>query len=130
MHDRLLPLAMMMAPRNAEQLVVWQWNCRGFRRKRGSLQQYIATSTNPPDVILLQEVNCTPSLSGYSTLSGVSPLVGALVSKHVTCRMHTTNIDIPHQILEIITQGKRSESLFILNAYSSPVRERTVFSTY
>lgn len=113
-----------MAPRDPPQLVVWQWNCRGFRQKRGSLQQYVATSTNPPDVILLQEPNCTPSLSGYSPLSGVSPLVGALVSKRVTCRMHTTSSDIPHQILEVITQGKRGDSLFILNVYSSP-RSRT-----
>ncbi|KAH7985543.1 hypothetical protein HPB52_025573 [Rhipicephalus sanguineus] len=78
-HALQFPPAMKMAPCDAPQLVVWQWNCRGFRQKRSSLQQYVATSTNPPDVILLQEPNCTPSLSGYNTLLGASPLVGALV---------------------------------------------------
>ena len=81
-------------------------------------------TTNPPDVILLQEPNCSPTLSGFNTLAGNSTLVGALVSKNITCNTHTTNIDIPHQILEIITQGNKSRSLYILNVYSSP-RSRT-----
>lgn len=113
-----------MATLSKQQIVVWQWNCRGYRRKRASLQQYAAMSTHPPDIILLQEPNCSPSLSGFTTFTGTSPLVGALVSKHLTCNSHTINIDIPHQILEIITQGKNSCSLFILNVYSSP-RSRT-----
>ncbi|KAH6925417.1 hypothetical protein HPB50_004963 [Hyalomma asiaticum] len=56
---------MKMETRNVHQLVVWQWNCRGFRRKRGPLQQYIAMTSMAPDVILLQEPNCTTSLAGF-----------------------------------------------------------------
>ncbi|KAH7968942.1 hypothetical protein HPB52_012927 [Rhipicephalus sanguineus] len=123
-HALPFPLSMNMAPCDALPLVVWQWNCKGFRQKRSSLQQYVATSTNPHDVILLQEPKCTPSLSGYNTLLGSSPLVGALVSKHVTSGVPATSSEIPHQIIEIITQGSHSRSLFIFNVYSCP-RSRT-----
>ncbi|KAL1469730.1 hypothetical protein MTO96_040890 [Rhipicephalus appendiculatus] len=75
-----------MATRNPDPLVVWQWNCRGFRGKRGPLQQYIAMTSMAPDVILLQEPNCTPSLSGFEAYGSDSGLVGALVSNRLTCR--------------------------------------------
>ncbi|KAL3188772.1 hypothetical protein MRX96_022271 [Rhipicephalus microplus] len=32
-------------------------------------REYVATSTDPPDVILLQEPDCNPSLYGYSPLA-------------------------------------------------------------
>ncbi|KAH7952567.1 hypothetical protein HPB52_024021 [Rhipicephalus sanguineus] len=37
----------------------------GLRGKRGPLQQYIAMTPMAPDVILLQQPNCTPPLAGF-----------------------------------------------------------------
>ncbi|KAH7955038.1 hypothetical protein HPB49_024230 [Dermacentor silvarum] len=46
---------------------VWQWNCRGYKNKHGSLIQYIAMSTRPPEIIALQETNTHVRLPGYVT---------------------------------------------------------------
>ncbi|KAG0443145.1 hypothetical protein HPB47_015238 [Ixodes persulcatus] len=43
-------------PRGAAR--VWQWNCRGYRRKRGALTQFLATQEQQPDAIALQEAGC------------------------------------------------------------------------
>ncbi|KAH6925530.1 hypothetical protein HPB50_006574 [Hyalomma asiaticum] len=62
---------MKMGTRNADQLVVWHWNCKGFCRKRGPLQRYIAMTSIAPDAVLLQEPNCTPSLMGFEAYTAV-----------------------------------------------------------
>lgn len=108
-----------MGTHNADQLVVWQWNCRGFRRKRGPLQQYIAMTSMSLDVTLLQEPNCTPSFSGLEAYGSDSGLIGTLVSNRLTVRIHSVASDIPHQIIEVIMHTKHSDSLFILSLYRS-----------
>lgn len=107
-------------------LSVWQWNCRGYRRKRGSLTQFIATQPHPPDVIALQEVHCTPTLPGYNTytdtINNNTPhLAATLVSKHMTVIEHTLQSSpIPHVLLELVPCSRSSSSLFVLNIYSAP----------
>lgn len=76
--------------------------------------------THPADIFLLQKPNFCLSVSGFTPFTSTSPLMGALVSKNPTCNSHTISINIPHQILEIITQGKHSYSLYKLNVYISP----------
>lgn len=44
---------------------VWQWNCRGLKRKLSSLKTFIQTRPTPPDLILLQEAFCLPRIPGY-----------------------------------------------------------------
>ncbi|KAH7966962.1 hypothetical protein HPB49_020912 [Dermacentor silvarum] len=51
----------------AGETTVWQWNYRGYKNKHGSLIQYIATSTRPPEIIALQETNTHVRLPGYVT---------------------------------------------------------------
>ncbi|KAH6921329.1 hypothetical protein HPB50_027672 [Hyalomma asiaticum] len=43
------------------------WNCRGYRRKRGHLQQFLRKRERP-DVILLQETNDAVKLAGYKAI--------------------------------------------------------------
>lgn len=106
---------------------IWQWNCRGYRRKRGALTQYLSTHTQRPDAIAIQETNCAPNLSGYetyvqNTIHGDTPRVATLVAKHIPVIEHTMdrNVDIPHVLLELLPQKRGGTSLFILNIYSPP----------
>lgn len=109
-----------MAPRN--QYAIWQWNCRGYRRKRGNLQQFI-TSKEPPDVIALQETGGTAKLSGYKSYSasGEKATVTTLVHRNLVAVEHDTGMrGIDHVLIEIIPSRKEVGSLFILNIYSPP----------
>lgn len=68
---------------------VWQWNCRGFKLKYGSLAQSIASSTDPPDIVAIQETNTRAHLPGYTTYSTDAGLsLHTLVDKKTYC--HTT----------------------------------------
>lgn len=83
-------------------ITVWQWNCRGFTRKRATLLQYIAKQDTPPDVIALQETGKSPRMTRYHT--------------HATAEAHTatlTAIDhtyadmgIDHVFTEIVPQRR------------------------
>lgn len=44
---------------------IWQWNCRGFKRKRPELQLLVQTLEFPPDVIALREAGTNVKLPGY-----------------------------------------------------------------
>lgn len=93
-------------------ITVWQWNCRGFTRKRAMLQ-YNAKQDTPPDVIALHETWKSPRMTGYHT--------------HATAEAHTatlTAIDhtyadmgIDHVFTEIVPQHRGNTSVFILNIY-------------
>lgn len=45
---------------------VWQWNCRGFARKRSVLQRFL-TASDRPELIALQECCKNTQLAGFST---------------------------------------------------------------
>lgn len=45
--------------------IVWQWNCRGLRKKKYNLEHHILQAKTKPDIILLQETNGNYKLSGY-----------------------------------------------------------------
>lgn len=40
---------------NTNPLVVWQWNCASVKRRRATLQQFVASQAVKPHVIILQE---------------------------------------------------------------------------
>lgn len=104
---------------------IWQWNCRGYRRKRGNLQQTIDNQIlgPPPDVLCLQETGVLAKLSGYKSFSG-SQLTPAettiLVQRNIPVVQYTLESEINHVFVEIIPSRKDALSLFILNVYSSP----------
>lgn len=55
-----------------QQYTIWQWNCRGYRRKRGNLEQFIRSRETKPDVILLQETNHAAKLAGYKAINAAT----------------------------------------------------------
>lgn len=117
---------------NNRQYIIWQWNCRGFRRKRGNLRQYLNNNNQEdPDIIALQETGGRAKLSGYTSYfdetSGESQtLVTTLVKRNIPAIQHETGIAaVDHVLLEVISDRKRGGgSLFVLNVYSSPSRHQ------
>lgn len=113
---------------------MWQWNCRGYRRKRGALTQFLATQEQLPDAIALQEAGCVPSLSGYvafcqeTTSEEENPRVSTLVSKHIPVIEHSLETSIPYVFLELLPQKRGHCSLFLLNVYSSPSKSKDTFN--
>lgn len=109
-----------MAPRNMYS--IWQWNCRGYRIKRGNLQQFVI-NREAPDVIALQETGGTAKLLGYKSYStsGEKGTVTTLVHKNLAAVEHDTGMhSIDHVLIEIIPSRKGEGSLFVLNIYSTP----------
>lgn len=111
-----------------ETLDIWQWNCRGYRKKQGLLQQYIHTQQTPPDIISLQETGTTPTLAGYTCYETQEKgRTATLVSKALIAISHDriADTDVEHVIVEIIPKKKRKRgSIFIVNAYSPRNRGR------
>ena len=102
-------------------LRVWQWNCRGYRRKRGALTQFLATQPNAPDIIALQEVQCTPTLSGYNTYADTTNNIHRIAQLHITVIEHTLqSSSISHVLLELVPCSRSNSSLYVLNVYSAP----------
>ncbi|KAH7968662.1 hypothetical protein HPB52_010529 [Rhipicephalus sanguineus] len=56
--------------------MIWQWNCRGYRRKRGNLQQFVCNCERKPDVILLQATNDPVKLAGYKAIDAAASSEG------------------------------------------------------
>lgn len=74
-------------------IIVWQWNCRGIRRKRNTLLHFIAHSSRKPDVIVLQEPLACISLPGYTTYSAPSiPVKRRHGTEQVTYRIMATTL--------------------------------------
>lgn len=125
-------------------LLVWQWNCNGFARKKAVLQQHLEQTTVRPDVIVLQETLTEEvKLPGYKasvsppSLRGTTGSTGrgacTLVRKGITFLEHEVlgaNSPIEHTFIEVVTGKKsRKESTFILNVYSSPAHRKQKFKS-
>lgn len=109
---------------NSTGITVWQWNCRGFVKKRAVVQQHIEHAARKPDVLLLQEtLTDKPSLPGYMVHAGPPDGRGlcTLVRKGLTFVEHRlSNVRIEHTLTELIPTKQRRNSIFILNIYSNP----------
>lgn len=117
---------------------IWQWNCRGVRRKKGLLTQYIKVADPKPDIILLQETNGSITIPGYELFTqpsithkdkrsptGVSvPIMTATyVSKHIAAtQIDTSHLNTPSN--EYVTVqcrlGHNTKDTIITNAYWLP----------
>lgn len=116
--------------KNSNRYTIWQWNCRGYRRKRGNLQQFIDSKSagGVPDVIALQETGGQAKLSGYTSYfdeehsDDKRTPVTTLVRRNVPAMRRETGIGtVDHVLVEIISAQKRGQgSVFVLNVYSSP----------
>lgn len=65
------PMLVNLVPNHGprQQIEVWQWNCRGFRRKRGNLQLHIQNLDSKPDIIALQEASGWVKLPGFKAFT-------------------------------------------------------------
>lgn len=115
----------------SEECEIWQWNCRGFRRKRGQLLQLVVSQQRPPAVIAVQEAGTHPKLRGYETYStgDAEWKVATLVDNAITAIRHKPieGTDIPHLITEIAYKGSHGKSAFVLNIYSPPRQKKATF---
>ncbi|KAL1438382.1 hypothetical protein MTO96_048000 [Rhipicephalus appendiculatus] len=76
-------LILIMAGRSRN-TTIWQWNCRGFARKRPVLQQFLA-SRDRPEIIALQEGGKYAQLAGYKTYTSgrANSQVATLVKRNM-----------------------------------------------
>lgn len=114
-----------MTPRmsnNKELLRVWQWNCRGYRRKRPNLQMLIQSTESPPVVIVLQETGTAVKLPGYKAFQCITnPKTAVLVQRNVPAqRSQFDSVDIAHDLVVLFPPKRDALKIYILNVYSSP----------
>ncbi|KAH7939971.1 hypothetical protein HPB52_019813 [Rhipicephalus sanguineus] len=109
--------------------LIWQWNCRGFQRKRALVQQHLTLLDEKPLAIVLQESGKAAKLSGYQAFSsdkGDKSRVTTLIKRNIAAIEHEVNSrEIEAVLLEILTGRKGEPSVFLLNLYSTP-RQRKV----
>lgn len=115
--------------RDTKSILIWQWNCRSYKRKHGVLQQYICNADTPPSIIALQETGSKPTQTGYNThASSPESRVATLTDKSLTTIEHTIHgSDIDHNLIEILPTTRGHKSIFVLNVYSPPRQRKENF---
>lgn len=113
---------------------IWQWNCRGFPRKRALVQQHLEQIVEKPLAVALQETGKgVIKLSGYQAFAsgrGEKSRVTTFVKRNVAVIEHEiSSRDIEAVFVEIITGRKKEPSIFVLNIYSSPQQRKVRFKT-
>ncbi|KAH7966610.1 hypothetical protein HPB49_018006 [Dermacentor silvarum] len=123
-HPSFVPPPFNMAhPRGHNSFQIIQWLCKGFRRKCDPLQQIIANSLSPPDIIAIQDANVCRKLRGYAvTPSDSTDLLQVVTyvcnSLHYT--VHDITSPIAHTFIEILPRTPAQSPLFILNCHLLP----------
>lgn len=120
-----------MAPRPQE-IKVWQWNCRGYKNKRGNLQLHIQQLSEKPDVIALQEASHPIKLTGYTPFIPLNTdpkktisVTATFVQRNIAAIQHEIeDTKVQHTLVEIPPRKKGDGNVYILNVYSSP-KDRT-----
>lgn len=109
---------------------VWQWNCRGYKRKRPALQLLVQSQGNPPDIIALQETNTHARLAGYKAFQSQHyPQTAVLVNRNLTAaHQQFDSVDIPHDLITVYPKKRSDPKIFILNVYSSPKHRKDRFN--
>lgn len=122
----------------AEKIIIWQWNCASFHRRKAALQQFVKAQKIRPHVLLLQETLCeVATFSGYRVVAlrgehgrGIAAMIrkGISFQEHKIRLSNTDNrTSIEAQLVEIIPSVKIRQNLFILNIYSPPSSQRQCF---
>lgn len=112
---------------NHQSIFVWQWNCRGFTKKRGLLTQYLGSLQRKPDIILLQETMGAPHISQYTTYApladeGNKVNIATLITETLTAQepQFYQEKGITAIIVSIPPLNPKREMLQITNVYSPP----------
>lgn len=109
----------------AQNIDIWQWNCRSFRNKAAALHNFIQNSITPPDVICLQVVGTQPAkLRNYYVLGEPqNTKVQTLVHRQVTAIQKSIGVpelDTNFLLIGVLPNKKAKTRTWILNIYSSP----------
>lgn len=98
-------------------LRIWQWNCRSYRPRHTSLQEFI--KSNQPHIIALQETNTQDvRLQGYMACAQTQR-TAILVKKTLSVQKHEVeHTQTEHTLIELLPERKTQKSLFIANVYS------------
>lgn len=105
-----------------ESLRVWQWNCRGYKQKRSTLQMHSQTLEKPPEIIALQETGTNVKLPGYKAFqSSHDPKTAVLIQRNIPAeRLEFESINIPHDFVVLYPTKRSATRVYILNVYSNP----------
>ncbi|CAN8014865.1 unnamed protein product [Ixodes persulcatus] len=49
----------------SQPLIIWQWNCRGLRKKKNLLLNHMTFTDTQPDILVIQEAGGALNLRGY-----------------------------------------------------------------
>lgn len=84
-----------------ESITIWQWNCRGYNRKRPNLQMLLSKTLEAPLVIALQEPGLDVKLLGYQAFQcPYNSYTATLVYRNIPAEcMHFDSIEIPHDLV-------------------------------
>ncbi|KAH7943565.1 hypothetical protein HPB52_009221 [Rhipicephalus sanguineus] len=120
-------LILIMAGRSRN-TTIWQWNCRGFARKRPVLQQFLA-SRDRPEIIALQEGGKHAQLAGYKTYTS-----GRANSQHVADA--TTDIEVEKSVpscdrhyAKLWARKRKLETLLRTRKWDKDIRRRLARSS-
>lgn len=126
-----------MANNSTRELVVWQWNCASFKKRKAPLLQFLASQADKPHVIILQDtLGSKATLPGYRVGSskfeqgkrGVATLVANKCSFQER-DLKLGNVKAEATAIEIIPNGWLKNSVFVVNVYSSPSDHRQSFAS-
>lgn len=107
-------------------ITIWQWNCRGFGRKRRALEYVIQNHQIKPDILALQETRVEAKLSGFTAYNeippaGVSPATALMIHRNLTANRIDLECEaLSYSFVEILPKRRSDQSLYILNVYSPP----------
>lgn len=107
-------------------IVIWQWNCRGLKRKRRTLELTIQDSQEKPDILALQETGTAAKLTGYATYTEIvkcsrPPATALMVQRNLTAiQIDLECAEVAYTFIEILPNKRADQSLFVLNLYSPP----------
>lgn len=109
---------------------IWQWNCRGFAKKRCNLQLLVQSVKIPPDVMAQQETGKAVKLPGYKAFQSDRDHKTAVLIKHNIPASWTQfdSVEISHDFITILPTKRGAAKLFILNVYSNPKVQHHLFN--
>lgn len=116
--------------RVAENLEVWQWNCRTLRTKHAALSRFIDATPVPPDIICLQEPGKgIPNLIGYKMHTHPdNPQIAMLARADIAVSVdYVPNCSIQHQVLTVWPCKRGKPKTVIANVYSPPRHKKAKF---
>ncbi|KAG0414933.1 hypothetical protein HPB47_007904 [Ixodes persulcatus] len=102
-------------PRSQQPLIIWQWNCRGLRKKKNLLLNHMTFTHTQPEILVIQEAGGALNLRGYDMFAQPS----ITHRRRGTADESTTPTMTFNQV--------RDHRLTIINTYWTPNQPSTLF---